>query len=491
MERMKMKSLKTKLWLNVLCLLVGQGLSAQSITESGSAFKFTSNKNRKVIEVDGTLVTGGTKVQIWDEYRSNGLVDGLNQFWHLIPVYISNSTTVYYIMNRSFQKVLDANGPIVDSKKTVIVSDLAAASTAQLWKIQLIPNEGFALVNYQEPDKALSVHPTSNDNGATLFLTTIINGNFSLEQKFFSPQKSNFLTDLDAAYIISPKPNLNRCLGIAGNSRDVNATAVFWDKVNGASNQYYKFSQKPNAFGSNWLQFQPVHSQKPMGALPTSNEQNHFLVQSGNNNSPTTCWTVVAVAREADTYFIFNANGKALSISNTNNGTQIELKSFQNNDNFKFKFQKILVPLRLTWHQGREDNFNFASEDAWLDAGRARYQAVRTECYVYLTQQPNTIPMKLYYSDARGDNFLLAAPASEQAAQAAGYRFVRIEGYVFASKPNEETVTLDNYYHGGRGDNILVTRPETLQSVMQNLPPNNAPYQKITTEGYGFPFPGN
>jgi hypothetical protein len=236
------------------------------------------------------------------------------------------------------------------------------------------------------------------------------------------------------------------------------------------------------------MQFQPVHSQKTMGALPTPNEQNHFLVQSGNNNSPMTCWTVVAVAREADTYFIFGSNGKALSIANTNNGTQIELKTFQNNDNFKFKFQKILVPLRLSWNADRADNFNFVTEDAWLDSGRARYQFVRFECYVFATPQPNTIPLKLYYGDARGDNFLLTAPASEQAALAAGYRFVRVEGYVFASQPNADTVPLDNYYHDGRGDNILVVRPETLQSVTQTT---IGPYQRINTEGYGFPFPNN
>jgi hypothetical protein len=458
---------------------------AQSISESGSAITLVSSKNRKLLEVDGTLVSGGTKVQIWDSYEQNGLVDGLNQFWYLIPVQISPQTIVYYIMNRSFHKVLDANGPVVDSKKTVIVSDLAAASSTQLWRIETIGNTAeFALINYQDQSMALSVHPTSNDNGAVAFLTKV-NGNFSLDQKFTNPRRQNFLTDLDAAYILSPKPNLNRCIGITANSRDTNAKAVIWDKVNGAANQYYKFTRK-SVSGNNWLQFVPIHSQKQMGALPTPDERSHFLVQSGNNNSPITNWTVVAVAREPDTYFIFSANGKACSVANTNNGTQIELKSFQNNDNFKFKFQKILVPLRLAWNQAREDNFNYATEDAYMDAARAQYQHIRFECYVFPTPQPNTVPLKLYYNGTCGDNFLTASPAGEQAAAAAGYGFVRVEGYVFSSQPNADTVPLRLYYNGQRCDNIIAVTQETINSA------RSAQYSEVNRiEGYGFPFPAN
>jgi len=58
-------------------------------------------------------------------------------------------------------------------------------------------------------------------------------------------------------------------------------------------------------------------------------------------------------------------------------------------------------PMVSMWSGSRSDNFTTATSAGISSGFAAGYQKVRTEGWVFPTQQPGTVPLKLYWSSAR------------------------------------------------------------------------------------------
>ncbi|KAI9003895.1 hypothetical protein DFJ74DRAFT_693992 [Hyaloraphidium curvatum] len=97
---------------------------------------------------------------------------------------------------------------------------------------------------------------------------------------------------------------------------------------------------------------------------------------------------------------------------------------------------KGLLPLNLYWHAGRQDNLLVASEKGNQDAKDAGYAFVRTEGYCFTAESGPTpkdashVPLKLYYHEGRQDNLSAANPDTIKDAEAAGYVLQRVEAMV-------------------------------------------------------------
>jgi len=98
------------------------------------------------------------------------------------------------------------------------------------------------------------------------------------------------------------------------------------------------------------------------------------------------------------------------------------------------------IPLKTFWHDGRQDNITVCHPDTLQsleDCGG--YNEIRVEGYVYDHHKSGTIPLNLYWNNERQDNMSCAHPDSQQAAEEAGYIFIRTEGYVFPSDDQESS----------------------------------------------------
>ena len=65
-----------------------------------------------------------------------------------------------------------------------------------------------------------------------------------------------------------------------------------------------------------------------------------------------------------------------------------------------------------------------------LEAG---YAEVRTEGYVFPEEAEGLVPLKLFWHGGRNDNASMALPESHDSAERAEYAEVRVEGWIFPS----------------------------------------------------------
>lgn len=89
-------------------------------------------------------------------------------------------------------------------------------------------------------------------------------------------------------------------------------------------------------------------------------------------------------------------------------------------------------PLKLFYHDTRQDNFTTTDGDGANDAVAEGYRFVRIEGYIFTTQdaEPGLVPLKLFYHDTFQDNLTIATAEGIEYARAKGYRFVRDEAYI-------------------------------------------------------------
>lgn len=139
-----------------------------------------------------------------------------------------------------------------------------------------------------------------------------------------------------------------------------------------------------------------------------------------------------------------------------------------------------VTALNLFWSVTREDNFTSGTAEGERDALAANYRLIRTEGYIFPTEQPDTVPLKLFWHTTRSDNFTTATAEGEQAALAVGYRFIRTEGYVYPTQQSG-TVPLKLFWHPTRSDNFTTATAEGERSALA------VGYRFVRIEGYVFP----
>eukprot|EP01047_Picozoa_sp_COSAG01_P015692 COSAG01_NODE_789_length_13572_cov_322.875158_11_plen_123_part_00 len=85
------------------------------------------------------------------------------------------------------------------------------------------------------------------------------------------------------------------------------------------------------------------------------------------------------------------------------------------------------VPLKLFWHDGRQDNASVATEAGISSVLKAGYAEVRIEGYVFPEKAEGLVPLKLFWHAGRNDNASTALPQSHASAVASAYGDVRVE----------------------------------------------------------------
>src|SRR5205085_6560101 len=91
---------------------------AQTIIEDNEInfqdiFLFKNAKSMKMLEVEDGPFNKGRKVQEYFPYAKNGLTDGYNQQWLIIPAGTCKGRNVYHLINYGFLKFLSSMDPVV------------------------------------------------------------------------------------------------------------------------------------------------------------------------------------------------------------------------------------------------------------------------------------------------------------------------------------------------------------------------------------------
>jgi hypothetical protein len=290
-------------------------------------YRIKNVKTQKAMEVEDALLSKGSKVQQYFPYTRNGLTDGHNQEWLIIPAGKRDNLFVYYIINNGFLKYLDAMLPLN-------VTD-GLDSDTQLWLLEKT-GQNFFIKSYSGREYLEMPNGTMNDGDR--FSLAAFTG--SANQQFTLIRTGSTVpTNLTGNATVNITPSY-------ANSKALNATGA-----NERNGEPLKINDLRN--GDLSVQWQIMitpgyYEVKPKIAPGKCAEVLNFSMQNGDPagcwqcvNGPNQKWIIVPVAREEGKYIFFNRNsGKCLTVDGGNstiNGTKVVQSTFTNKDNSKWK----------------------------------------------------------------------------------------------------------------------------------------------------------
>lgn len=289
-------------------------------------YRIKNVATQKAMEVEDGAFSKGSKVQQYFSYSRNGLVDGHNQEWIIIPAGKRENKSVYYIINNGFLKYLDAMLPLHVTE--------GSDGDTQLWLFEKLGQNW--LIKSYTANQYLQI-PTGSINDGDRFdmapFTGQTNQQFALGRTG-STVPTNFT---GTAWVnIIPSHADSKGLDASGaNERDGEPLKIN-ELRNGETKQQWQITIGP-----------AYYEIKPKSVPAKCVEVLSFSMQ---NSDPAGCWTcvngpnqkwiIVPVAREAGKFIFFNRNsGKCLTVLNASrdNGTKVIQYTYANQANSKWK----------------------------------------------------------------------------------------------------------------------------------------------------------
>jgi hypothetical protein len=284
-------------------------------------------RTQKALEVEDGVFNKGSKVQQYFPYSRNGLVDGHNQEWLIIPAGRRENKFVFYIINNGFLKYLDAILPLEVKE--------GMDSETQLWTFEKIGQNW--LIKSLTANQYLEIPLNSSNDGDPFTL-----GNFTgqTNQQFILARTgSTFPTSFTGgvALNITPAYADSKALDASGSMDREGEPLKIFDLRKGDVKQQWLITSTPG-----YYELKPKYVSSKCAEVLNFSMQNSdpagcFTCVNGSNQK----WIIFPVARENGKYIFFNRNsGKCLTVqggNRTENGSRIIQFNYVNQENCKWK----------------------------------------------------------------------------------------------------------------------------------------------------------
>jgi hypothetical protein len=116
-----------------------------------------------------------------------------------------------------------------------------------------------------------------------------------------------------------------------------------------------------------------------------------------------------------------------------------------------------LIPVYSLWNSKNEDHLlttDANEKDKLASTPDCIYSGIK--CYIFQTQQPNTVPLYRYNNPTTTDQYCTTDEGFKKIASNSGYHYEGILGYIYKTQqPN--TVPLKQFYNEAMHDDFLMT----------------------------------
>lgn len=290
-------------------------------------YRIKNLATQKVMEVEDGVFNKGSKVQQYFSYSRNGLADGHNQEWLIIPAGKKENQFVFFIINNGFLKYLDAILPLNVTEGN--------DGDTQLWVFEKIGQNW--LIKSYTAHQYLQIPNGSNNDGDRFDIAPFTG---QTNQQFILIRTGSTVpTNLTGnVYVnITPSYSDSKALDASGANDREGEPLKINERRNGETKQMWQIKLTPT-----------YYELKPKSVSTKCAEILSFSMQ---NSDPAGCWTcvngpnqkwiIVPVARESGKYIFFNRNsGKCLTVqggNRTENGTRIIQYTYANQANSQWK----------------------------------------------------------------------------------------------------------------------------------------------------------
>lgn len=296
-------------------------INYEAILPPNDVYRIKNDQYQKYVEVEDDAITKGTRVQQYFGYQKNGLVDGHNQEWLLIPAGTRGLEQAFYIINNGFLKYLQ-------SGTGVTVQEGNAAETNQLWFLQPAGGADKFFVKSVSSGTYLEM-PSSAADGQALKLSAFTGGPNQVFTFIHFVGYTGLSSSMTGFLNVSPTFNNGKGLDATENgATNNNVPMVLSDLSNQNEKQQFQFVRDANGYYE--IKSKISNTRK---CLETNNDGTAECWDCANVKNQK--WIVVPVVRESGKYILFNRNsGKCLyAAGNTANPVQYK---YVNQDNYKW-----------------------------------------------------------------------------------------------------------------------------------------------------------
>lgn len=273
---------------------------------AASVYKFQNVATNKWMEVEDAAIAKGTKVQQYFGYERNGLCDGKNQQWLLIPAGTAGAEKVFFIFNYGFRKYLEAG-----SNATVQPGN---DNNNQRWIIQPASTNGEYFIRNVATQRYLEMPPGLIADGDRFTL----NGFTGLAtQRFRFTQYAGLLAPPAAmqreALQFRTAADDGKSVNIADASTANGATVQLYDVQRGAPNSYFRLVPAGNGYYRIVSKMNDRKCLDPEGD-DAANQRRLILWDVADVDKQQ--WLVVPVVREPGRYIFFNKqSGRCMDLA--------------------------------------------------------------------------------------------------------------------------------------------------------------------------------
>jgi hypothetical protein len=301
---------------------------------ANNLYELRNEQNGKMVEVEDAVFAKGTKVQQFRDYETNGLCDGHNQKWVIIPAGNRSGSQAFYIFNYGFNKYMQADDRVTVQRGT--------DQSNQLWVLEPTATTGMYFIKSLGSARYLQVSVTQPGDGEQLQMGAF-SGHTNQQFRFISYVGLTGPQNYPAGSFVNicPVQNTGKTINVAHNSTGNGAAIQLYDVISGAQNEHWQLVRTPDGY----------YRMKPR--LASTNKCADINGGTGNANTGLLSWDcveevekqkwlIIPVVREPGNHIIFNkSSGRCMDIANasTANGAAIQLYHFVNQDNQKWRFQ--------------------------------------------------------------------------------------------------------------------------------------------------------
>jgi len=316
-----------------ILLFACYGSAGQGVTDNDFNFQdihlFKNIKTQKMLEVEDGPINKGSRVQQYFAYARNGLTDGYNQQWLIIPAGRRNGQFVFHIINYGFLKYLDSQLPLKVEEGNGGDNQLwVFQRSGSNWLIKSFLAEQFLEIpnGVLNDGAAFSIGPYTGEANQQFILTR------------YAGQTGPGTGMVGQPVNIMPAYANSKALDATGAS--VNGTQVtIRDMGRGDIKQQWQFN-----LNSNYFELRPRMALTKCAAVSgLSMEDDAQTVCWDCVNNPNEKWIIIPVIRQRGKFIFFNRNsGKCLAVAGGNataNGTGIIQHTYNNQENCKWLFQ--------------------------------------------------------------------------------------------------------------------------------------------------------
>ncbi len=299
-------------------------------------YKFQIAATSKMVEVEDAPLAKGTRVQQFFNYESNGLCDGKNQQWLLIPAGIVGTERVFYIINFGFLKYLEAGSDATLQQPN--------ENNNQRWFMQPSGVANVYHIKSVATQTYLELPVGSVNDGDRLKL-----GNFTgASNQQFRFTKIVGLTGPQGdhrygSYVnVGSRADQNKVINLTDGSMANGGTIKLYDVETGTKNMQWRLERTSDGY---YKFINRLATSKCLDVTGWEANNGSALVSWDMADVDKQKWLVIPVVRDAGSYIFFNkVSGKCMSVAGgeSRRGSLIETFCFRNENFQKWK----LLPAR-------------------------------------------------------------------------------------------------------------------------------------------------